>query len=94
MSAEKWHLLSIGLANLGLVLGILAAWYWWRASRVAIIPLWGAREPVDQSQALAGWIVGINEAAEVSGKLNTIAALLSGAAVLVSTLAGWVGSLS
>lgn len=93
MSTQEWHLLSIGLANLGLVMGILAAWYWWRASRVAIIPLWGAREPLDQTQALAGWIVGLNQAAELSGKLNTIAALLSGAAVVASTLAGWIGTL-
>ena len=93
MNAERWHLLGFGLANLGLILGILAAWYWWRASRVTIMPQWGYREPVDQAQALAGWIVGINTAAEISGKLNTLAAVFSGAAVVTSTLAGWLSSL-
>lgn len=92
MDSEHWHLLGIGFANLGLVLGIFAAWYWWRASRVTIIPQWGDREPVDQAQALAGWIVGINAAADVSGKLNTLAAVLSGAAVVSSTLASWLSS--
>ena len=92
MNAEHWHLLGIGFANLGLLVGFLAAWYWWRASRIAIIPQWGAREPLDQAQSLAGWIVGINAAADASGKLNSLAAVLSGAAVVFSTLAGWFSS--
>jgi hypothetical protein len=94
MNAERWHLLSIGLANLGLLIGIMAAWYWWRASRVTIIPVWSDKEPIDQTLALAGWIAGINQAVELSGKLNTVAAVLSGAAVVVSTLGGWIGTLS
>ena len=93
MNATHWHLLGLGFANLGLILGILAAWYWWRASRVTIIPPWGEREPLDRTQALTGWIVGINTAAEISGKLNTAAAVLSGAAVVTSTLGGWLSSL-
>jgi hypothetical protein len=94
MNAERWHLLSIGLANLGLVIGILAAWYWWRASRVTIIPVWGGIEPKDLYLSLEGWVAGINHAAAQSGQLNTIAAVLSGIAVVASTLAGWVGTLS
>jgi hypothetical protein len=92
MNTQHWHLLSIGLANLGLVLGIVAAWYWWRASRISIIPSWGTREPLDPVQALAGWIVALNQAAELSGTLNTKAAVLSGAAVVASTFAGWAGA--
>ena len=93
MSSQQIHLLSIGLANLGLILGVLAAWYWWRASRIQIRPVWGMREPIDQTLAIAGWIAGINSAAEQSGRLNTIAAILSGAAVLASTFASWFGTL-
>lgn len=58
-----------------------------------IIPVWGDREPLDETQALAGWIVGINKAAEISGKLNTIAVVLSGIAIIISTAAGFVGTL-
>jgi hypothetical protein len=72
---------------------VFSAWYWWRSSRIQIQPVWGTREPIDQAQAIAGWIAGINIAAEESGKLNTIAAILSGAAVLMSTFAGWLGTL-
>jgi hypothetical protein len=93
MSAERWHLLSVGLATLSLLIGVLAAYYWWQASRVAIVPVWGEREPLDQTQALAGWVAGFNRAAELSGSLNKTAAILSGCAVVGSTIAGWVGTM-
>lgn len=90
MSAQKIQLLSVGLANLGLVMGLCAAWYWWRASRIPVVPKWGSIEPLDPAQALAGWVVAINEASSQSGRLNAIAAVLSGLAVVTSTFAGWL----
>jgi len=41
---------------------------------------------MDQAQALAGWIIGINKAVEKSGMINTSAALLGGIAVAASTI--------
>lgn len=94
MSVERWHLLSIGLANLGLILGIVAAYYWWKASQVTAIPAWGTSAPADPHLELAGWVAALNDAAALSGALNSKAALYSGAAVVVSTGAGWLGALT
>lgn len=76
---------EILLAVAGFVVGLAAALYWWKASRIDAAPVWGDREPVDPMQSQAGWIAGMLSASSEAARLNQWAALLSGVAVLLST---------
>ena len=82
---------AIILASAGFVVGLLAARYWFLASKVDAMPAWGDREPVDQSQAQAGWIVGLLEASSESARLNRRAAALTAVAVVLTTGSGVAG---
>jgi len=89
------HSFAALLTVAGFVVGLLAAWYWWLASRVATSPAWGEAgfEPRDPVMSQMGWIVGMMKAADESAKLNRRAALLTAIAVVLSTGAGLPGLL-
>jgi hypothetical protein len=88
--------LSIGAA----VCGLCSGWLWYQASRISITPMWskgGGLEPLDPSQSNAHWIVALLETVEQSSRMNRIAALwtaaaavLGGAALIVSTVTDWL----
>ncbi|SEI14935.1 hypothetical protein [Paraburkholderia hospita] len=82
---------AIILGSVGFVVGLLAARYWFLASKVDPLPVWGDREPVDQSLAQAGWIVGLLEASSESARLNRRAAALTAVAVVLTTGSGVAG---
>ena len=71
-------LASVLLAIIAFLAGLRAAYLWYRASRVQIIPMWiqdGRIEPVAPGQAQAEWIVALLETATKSGDLNRLSAL-------------------
>jgi hypothetical protein len=76
---------SATLAIVGFVIGLMASWYWLKSSQITTVPVWGEREPLDQTFANAGLIAGVLQANAESGRLNMIAAKLTAAAVLLST---------
>lgn len=88
--------LGLVLAMLAAASGLLAAFYWLRASKVQIIPMWevnGRIEPVTLGSANTEWIVGLLETSAKSNGLNAIAArwtavsvVLGGASSLASAL--------
>lgn len=87
---------SIILAILAFIAGIRAAYLWYRASRVQIMPMCandGHIEPVDPHQTQAEWIVALIETAAKSGDFNRRAAQWTAAAVVLSTAANLAGLL-
>jgi len=90
----KWVSVAIGLLGLGA--GGLAAWYWYRASKVSTAPTWARGknpfEPVDRELAHIGEIAGLVEGANESARLNKIAAQWTGASIFLSALSTVMGS--
>jgi len=82
---------AIVLAIIGFILGLFAAWYWFLASQIDPTPVWGDREPVDQLDSQAGWIVGMLEASSKSARFNRRAAALTAVAVALTTGSGVAG---
>jgi hypothetical protein len=97
---------SLGLAVTGLVVGLLAARYWYRSSKIEVDPGWAIGdpndeadalrpiEPVESSQANADWIVAVLKASTKSSDLNREAAILTAWAVVLSGLSAVAGSLA
>lgn len=85
--------LTIFLAFAGLLIGILAAYYWWMASRVQPPALPGGRDIGIDIGANHDWLKDVESAFNASGRLNSLAAALSGAAVILSSAASLVGLL-
>jgi hypothetical protein len=62
---------SVGLTVAAFGVGLVAALFWYRASKNSIIPIWaraGVIEPVSPDQALGGWISGILEASQEAAR--------------------------
>ncbi|HKV28163.1 MAG TPA: hypothetical protein VJN90_07820 [Candidatus Acidoferrales bacterium] len=87
---------AIGCAIVGLILGLLAARYWFRSSKVAAEPAWAepTAEPVDLEDKNSDWIAAILDASKKSAAFNQRAAVLTGYAVVLSAFAGVLGSLA
>jgi hypothetical protein len=84
-------LVTAGLALVTLTLGIVAAVYWLRASRVSTDSGWDF-EPAEREQSQDMQIVGLMVAAAESGRLNAIAALWTAAAALSGCVTTFVGT--
>lgn len=87
---------ALWLAVAGLVFGLVAAWYWFRSTRVPIDPLNGnpnAIMPVEPAVERLAWLAAQFRANQEVGRLNTIAASLTAVAVVLSTASSVVGML-
>lgn len=72
--------LAIGLAILAGITGVVAAIYWYRSSKVPIVPVWprgafGLVEPGEREGSQDGWIAGMLQAGTRAAALNAKAAL-------------------
>jgi len=92
--------LSIALAGLAGISGLIAAWRWYRSSQIPIDPGWqlpgtgGLIEPTDEASQAIGWAMAtINAFNEASG-LNRKAALWTAASVLLSAASAIAGAIS
>jgi len=86
---------SFVLAIIAAVTGLVAAWKWYRASQVEIIPLWqqlGVIEPPGGDTN--GWVMGILQASQKSAELNKTAAIWTAVSVFFGCLSALAGSLS
>jgi hypothetical protein len=79
---------SITLAVLGFAASLIAAYHWWRASRVDIPASTASISDVPELHIL-GTQVAFNE----SSRLNQVAAIWTGAAALLSSAASVFGVL-
>ena len=85
---------AFSLAVGGLVFGLIAAWYWFKSTRVPIEPLNGdpnAIMPVVFEVEQVTWLAAQFRANQEVGRLNTIAASLMAVAVVFSTASSVVG---
>jgi hypothetical protein len=92
------------LAVAGLVVGLSAAHYWWKASKVEADPGWRGDlsqsaadalrpiRPPDPQLSQEGWLMEILNAARESARLNKTAACLTAVAVLLSALSSVLAS--
>lgn len=87
----------LGLA--GGAFGLLAAFYWFEASAINVVPPWAegkppdqVHEPLDQLLSAQGWIAATVIAAQEGGRLNKRAALWSAAAAATGAASGLVGT--
>ncbi|MEH2480558.1 hypothetical protein V1282_003915 [Nitrobacteraceae bacterium AZCC 2146] len=81
-------LVAIALACLGLIAAIVAAVYWWGASRVDI-----ARTAASISDVPEQYILSTQVAFNQSSRLNSRAAIWTGAAAVLSAIASVLGVL-
>jgi hypothetical protein len=78
--------------------GLIAAYYWWLSSQVEYGPKWGLPgtgghiEPVDETSKQIDINTAILEGAKEAGKLNKIAALLTGISLFFSALSTLSGA--
>jgi hypothetical protein len=77
---------AIALACFGLVAAIVAASYWWRASRVEI-----PQSSASITDVPALYIMSTQVAFNESSRLNSIASVWTGAAAILSAAASVVG---
>lgn len=86
-----WIALLVVLMLAALGTGLMAAWCWFKASRVRVQPSWDI-EPADAEASMGGWIAGSMTAFAESGRLNKIAALWTAVAVILGTVANLYGA--
>ena len=85
---------QIVLALVAFCAGLIAAWFWYRASMVVAIPLRVARiEPGAPDTSGTDWVGGLLVASNEAARLNKIASLWTAASVALaavsSLLAAW-----
>ena len=89
-------LTSLVFAIVGSVTGLIAAHYWYRASKVEISPAWElvpSKEREVETKNIMGWVTGNMIAFTSSSKLNKYAARWSAVAVMASGFSALFGSL-
>jgi hypothetical protein len=81
----------IGLvfAFIALVTGLIAAYFWSRASMVPIVPTWKI-EPGESDASQQGWQVGTMMAFSKSGELNKLAARWTAASVALGAIGTFI----
>jgi hypothetical protein len=77
---------ALVLALLGTITGVIAAWYWYRASRVKLAPAWETDIHGDVSGNMMSWVTGTMQAFKRSSDLNARAARWTAASVLLNAL--------
>jgi hypothetical protein len=78
---------AIYLAIAGGFSGLIAAYYWYKSSKIPVDPKWTC-EPVDTEDKALGWTGATIDAFTKSAELNKKAALWTAISVLLSALSG------
>lgn len=82
--------ISLGLAVVSLLAGLVSAWYWLQSSKVKIDPCWIV-EPGEFEASQMGWTVALLTASLEAAKLNKVAAILAGVSIAAGSLASFIG---
>jgi hypothetical protein len=76
---------SFALAILGLLFGIGAASYWWKASRGELAPLTGSKTTGINMGDMHDWMREVELDLRKSSRLNRTAALLTGISIVLAS---------
>lgn len=87
---------SVVTALLGFAVAAVAAWYWYRLSKVEPIPTWARGkapfEPVVHEMSQDGWIGALLEASKEAAHLNKWGAILTGISILLAAASAVLGT--
>ncbi len=86
---------SIVLAIVAFIAGLRAAYLWYSASKVHVMPFWSdgqSIEPVDPVAAAAHWNVATQQTITKSGTLNQSAAIWTALSIAFSAASTLVGA--
>lgn len=81
--------ISIALAFVTMVVGLKAAWEWYKASKVTITPDWPV-EPGDSQLSEMGWLAATMKAINTSSDLNKTAAIWTAIAVCLGAISSFI----
>lgn len=85
--------IQMALALLAFCAGLMAAWFWYRASTIVVIPLRFSRiEPDAPDSSETDWNSGLLVAGNEAARLNKIASLWTAAAVAIGVLANLIAT--
>ena len=88
---------ALGLALVAVLAALRSAYFWHKASRVNVMPMWevnGRIEPVDPHQSQAAWTFATIQNLQKSGLLNQSGAFWAAISVAISGVATVLGALS
>lgn len=86
---------SIVLAIIAFIAGLRAAYLWYRASKVHVMPFWSdgqSIEPVDPVTAAAHWNIATQKTIAKSGTLNQRGAVWTAISIAFSAASTLVGA--
>ena len=99
--------LSLVLAIIGFVVGLVASYYWLKASEIQVLPAWELEFPRDAmamtpslsaddvvNKNIMGWTTGVMIAFKKSSDLNRIAAIWTAAAVALTSGASFLSGIN
>ena len=82
-------MIGLVFAFITLITGLIAAYFWSRASMVPIVPTWKI-EPGESDASMQGWQAGTMMAFGKSGELNKEAARWTAVAVILQTIGTFI----
>jgi hypothetical protein len=85
--------ISVALSVFGLIFGLIAAYYWLKASQVSIEPAWKLEIRGNVNTNIMGWVTGNMIAFKKAGDLNARAAWLTAVAIVVSSMGSLLSTL-
>lgn len=87
------QIVSLAAAAAACGTGLRAAYLWWQASRIPVVPAWYVK-PGEAEASMQGWIAALLEMSSKSGTQNAAAAVCTGVSVGLSGVASLSGTLN
>jgi hypothetical protein len=87
------QIVSFAVAAAACGTGLRAAYLWWQASRIPVVPAWHV-EPGEAEASMQGWIAALLDASSKSGVQNASAAIWTGVSVGLSGVASLLGAVN
>lgn len=86
--------ISVVMSVFGFALGLIAAYYWLKASKIIIKPGWELKIEDNVNKNMMGWVTGVMTTFKKASDLNARAAWLTAAAVILSQAGNLLYTLS
>jgi len=88
------HFVAVGFSIVSVLCGLVAAWYWFEASRIPFKPHYDQLpDDVSENEFHGALVTAVMIAVQKAGALNRVAALWTAASVLLSGSASLIDTL-